>query len=101
MIQGHATAILDFLVITCLTDTPDIFFLSFGKDDPQAHFADIDETQTKKIVNRGSSILHLNHTRLYGNLFQILSGLSRSGFMYAGVESGAKGPTVISLWSFE
>jgi hypothetical protein len=46
VIQGHTSQILDFLVITCLTDSPDIYFLSFGQQDSKAHFADIDETET-------------------------------------------------------
>jgi hypothetical protein len=70
------SSILDFLVITCLTDSPDIYFLSFGQQDSKVHFADIDETETTPLSAENDKTHLLEYDRRYGSLFQVVSGLS-------------------------
>lgn len=86
--------------MTCLTKSPDIFFLSYAKGEQHMRYGDVDSHQNTEIAT--SDRLRCQFEKEGGSLLEIVTGNSKSGFKYCLVEQDEfGGARSVSLWSLE
>ena len=86
-------------ILTCLTNQPDIFFLSFGKAEDTVRFGDVDSNKNHAIVCPKKPSMNFEKT---GNqVSQILGGSNTEGFRFATVAQGQSKTPSIEIWGFQ
>jgi len=75
VIDGHSSTIQALIIFTCLTTAPDIFFLTFSKNDNAPHFSDVDSKKNRPLPCAKS--IGLNYERQGGDILQILDAGSQ------------------------
>ena len=88
---------MGLLIITCLTQNPDIFFLSFGKGERLARYGDVDSHQNT-VIN-SSTPLNLNYHREGNSVVEILKGEPTKGFNFCLVEQDEAGSGSLGVWN--
>ena len=88
---------MGLIIITCLTQSPDIFFLSFGRGETMARYGDVDSHQNNQIA--ASTQLRLNYAREGSSVVEILRGEPTTGFTFCLVEQDEAGNGSLGIWN--
>lgn len=100
-IDGHSTEVLGLLKITSITDSPDIYFLSFAKNETSVCFSVVDESEMKRLNNEETAV-GLSYSRSGSQVVQIITGKPYDGFTFALLEKQrSTGAFFLSVWSFK
>jgi hypothetical protein len=97
VIQGHKGGVLGLVIITCLTNSPDIFFLSYGQNEPLPRYGDVDSHQNVQV--KSQDVIRMNFGKYSGkSILQVLKGNEINGFDYCLAEQDAQGNSWITKW---
>lgn len=92
---------LGLLKITSITDSPDIYFLTFCKNETSVCFSVVDETAMKRL-NTAENAVGLGYSRTGSQVVQIVTGKPYDGFSFALLEKQrSTGAFFLSVWNFK
>ena len=77
------------LKITSISDSPDIFFLTFAQRESSVCFSGVDDAGLKRLCGPGVSV-GLDYSRIGNQVVQIVTGKSNEGFTFALLEKDQK-----------
>ena len=101
VLQGHQNEIMGYVIITCLTDSPEIMILSFERGSHQARLGDVDSEQNEEIYS--DKPFNLDFDKIGQNLVQVMRGSSGTGFVFAAVDQSYQslGKVNIGIWGLK
>jgi hypothetical protein len=88
---------MEVLVFSCLSESPDIYFLSLGQGDAQCKMGDVDAQEALPVY--ANSSLKLKFEKQGNHVAQIMTGSPGTGFSFATVHQD-RDQRAIALWDF-